>query len=343
MHLNKDKKIVALALYFPLNILMIEILAHLSFIDGFSLILKNPFSFLLNTILFASITLFLLAILRKDKLVFSIMPVFSAIIGVGTKLKIDFRGVGLNILDFFVLKEAGEMTNNLTLTFIITTLVLLIFFFVLFAFLIINMPRINLNPKLRKNGILTFVILALFLYFVGPSSITVNSAGIKRKLYIEESGSLYYFAAQIKNTTNITTPTEEEVNETLEPLLADYSENIEDTKPDIIIIQSESFSDPTIIGLNQFTEDPLPFFHSLQNEANSFNISVPSFCGGTANTEYEVITGLSTMFYPSDATVFANYMTKPTISVGSILKNDGYTSTLLHPFHSSFYSRNIAF
>ena len=100
MALSKEKQIIILTLYFPLNILMIEILAHLSFLKGFSLLLKIPFFFLLNTILFAIITLFLLAVLRKYKLVFSIMPVFSAIIGIGTKLKIDFRGVGLNILDY---------------------------------------------------------------------------------------------------------------------------------------------------------------------------------------------------------------------------------------------------
>ena len=343
MALSKEKQIIILTLYFPLNILMIEILAHLSFLKGFSLLLKIPFSFLLNTILFAIITLFLLAILRKDKLVFSIMPVFSAIIGIGTKLKIDFRGVGLNILDFFILKEAREMSNNLTPAFILTAALMLLFFFLLFFFIIFNMPKIKLNTKIRKNGILTFIMIALFLYFIGPYTITVNSAGIKRKLYIEESGSLYYFAAQIQNTTNITAPSEEEVNENLKSLLTGYQENIEATKPDIIIVQSESFSDPTKIGLNQFTEDPLPFFHSLQKKANSFNISVPVFCGGTANTEYEIITGLSTMFYPSDATVFANYMTKPTISVGSILRNSSYTSTLMHPFHSSFYSRNIAY
>lgn len=343
MKINENKKIILLALYFPLNILMIETLAHLSFLDGFFLLFKTPFSFLLNTIFFCVLTIFLLAILRKDKLVFSIMTILSIIIGIGTKLKIDFRGVGLNILDFSILKEAGTMTNNLTTPFIIKALIFIVFFLILFAIIIRNLPSIALNTKATKNGILTFVIIIFFLYFIGPYTVTVNSAGIKRKLYIEEIGSLYYFAAQIQNTTNIEVPDEEEVTENLKPLLEGYEENIDEVKPDIIIIQSESFSDPTVIGMEQFSTDPLPYFHKLQEEGNGFNISVPSFCGGTANTEYEIITGLSTMFYPTDATVFANYMSKPTISVGSILRNDGYESTLIHPFHSSFYSRNVAY
>ena len=45
--------------------------------------------------------------------------------------------------------------------------------------------------------------IIVFLYFIGPYTITVNSGGIKRKLYIEESGSLYYFAAQIKRVVHV--------------------------------------------------------------------------------------------------------------------------------------------
>ncbi|MCI0502555.1 MAG: LTA synthase family protein [Fusobacteria bacterium] len=340
---SNERQIVFLAIYFPLNILMIEMLAHLNILNGFLLLLKNPFSFLLNTILFSCITLFFLAILQKDKLVFSLMPILSAIIGLGTKLKIDFRGVGLNILDFMILKEAGEMTNNLTTDFIVKSMLMLAFFMLIFVFIIINLPEISLNPKIRKNGILIFITIIVFLYFIGPYTITVNSGGIKRKLYIEESGSLYYFAAQIKNNNTLSVPDKEEVTTNLLPILTGYQENIETIKPDIVIIQNESFTDPTLLGQKNFSEDPLEFFHSLQQEANSFNISVPSFCGGTANTEYEIITGLSTMFYPSDATVFANYMTKPSISIGSILRTNSYDSTLLHPFHSTFYSRNIAY
>jgi len=340
---SENFQIMLLILYFPINILVLETLAHLSLFDGLSLLLKNPFAFLLNTILFASITYFFLALLKRQTIVFYFMTIISFLVGLGTKLKIDFRGVGLNILDFSILQEAGGMTNNLSTSFVITASLMVFIFSLLFIFIISNMPKIQLSSKIRRNGVLAFILVSLFLYFLGPYTVTIKSAGIKRKLYIEESGSLYYFAAQIKNTTSLETPSEEEVTTILQPIVDATTAKEDTVKPDIIIIQSESFTDPTLIGMDKFTSDPLPFFHSLQKRSYSFGLSVPSFAGGTANTEFEVITGMSTMFFPSDATVYANYMLKPTISVGSILRNNGYTATLLHPFHSSFYSRINAY
>lgn len=345
MFKNKSEKfqIIMLVIYFPISILSIEVLAHLSLFGGLTVLLKNPFAFLLNTVLFASITYFFLSLFRKQTIVFGLMTIISFLLGLGTKLKIDFRGVGLNILDFLVVSEAGGMINNLSTSFIITASITLILLTVLFVYIIGNMPKIMLSSKLRRNGILAFIIVSLFLYFLGPYTVTIKSAGIKRKLYIQESGSLYYFAAQIKNTTSLKAPSEEEVETVLRPIV-DASPIKEDTiKPDILIIQSESFTDPTLIGMENFSADPIPYFHSLQKVSNSFGMSVPSFCGGTANTEFEVVTGMSTMFFPSDATVYANYMNKPTISLGSILRHNGYSSTLIHPFHSTFYNRNSAY
>lgn len=345
MFKNKSEKfqIIMLVIYFPISILAIEVLAHLSLFGGLVVLLKNPFAFLLNTVLLASITYFLLSLFRKQSIVFGFMTLISFLLGLGTKLKIDFRGVGLNILDFLVVSEAGGMINNLSTSFIITASITVILFTVLFVYIIGNMPKIMLSSKLRRNGILAFIIVSLFLYFLGPYTVTIKSAGIKRKLYIQESGSLYYFAAQIQNTTSLKAPTEEEVATVLRPIV-DATPAKEDTiKPDILIIQSESFTDPTLIGMEKFSADPIPYFHSLQKASNSFGMSVPSFAGGTANTEFEVVTGMSTMFFPSDATVYANYMNKPTISLGSILRLNGYSSKLIHPFHSTFYNRNSAY
>ncbi len=345
MFKNKSEKfqIMMLVIYFPISILTIEMLAHLNVITGFNLLLKNPFAFLLNTVLFATITYFFLALFKKQKLVFTLMTIISFLIGLGTKLKIDFRGVGLNILDFLIIQEAGGMINNLSTSFIITASVMVLLLAIVFIYIIGNMPKIKLSSKIRRNGILAFILVSLFLYFLGPYTVTIKSAGIKRKLYIEESGSLYYFAAQIQNTTSLKAPSEEDVTAILKPIVETSPVKEDTIKPDILIIQSESFTDPTLIGLENFSADPIPYFHSLQKASNSFGMSVPSFCGGTANTEFEVVTGMSTMFFPSDATVYANYMTKPTISLGSILKNNGYTASLLHPFHSSFYSRDNAY
>lgn len=340
---NEQQQILLLVLYFPLSILAIEILAHLSIGSGLLLLLRNPFAFLMNTIVLAVISYFLLSIIRHQKVVFTLITLISFLLGLATKLKIDFRGVGLNVLDLLIVKEAGEMTNNLSASFLIKSGILVFLLSMLFAYLIRHMITVHLSSKFRKNGVLAFLLLMLFLYFLGPYTITIKSAGIKRKLYIEESGSLYYFAAQIQNTTTLHTPKEAAVHDAFDRILEAYQPSSDTIIPDIIVIQSESFTDPTRLGMENFSEDPLPYFHQLQQQSNAFDITVPSFAGGTANSEYEVVTGMSTLFYPSDATVYANYLVKPTISLGSILSVNGYSTTLLHPFHSTFYRRDNAY
>ena len=162
---GEKARILTLVLYFPFSILAIETLAHLNLWQGLLLLVRQPFAFLLNTMLFGAIAYFLLAIFRNQKLVLGAMSLISILIGLGTKLKIDFRGVGLNVLDFLILKEAGEMTNNLSESFIIQAVLYSSLILILSLFLILNMPVIRLNPKFRKNGILAFVLLSLFLYF----------------------------------------------------------------------------------------------------------------------------------------------------------------------------------
>jgi hypothetical protein len=63
--------------------------------------------------------------------------------------------------------------------------------------------------------------------------------------------------------------------------------------PNIIIVQLESFMDPTIIEGLECSEDPIPNFRRLMEEYSSGYFKVPSVGAGTANTEFECITGMS--------------------------------------------------
>lgn len=114
-------------------------------------------------------------------------------------------------------------------------------------------------------------------------------------------------------------------------------------KPDIVYILSESFWDPTVVKGLKLSADPIPTYRKLVSEGISGTITVPGIGGGTANTEYEVLTGLSKEFinnYSLPYNPYNDYITRPVSSMASILSEQGYKTTALHTYHSWFYRRD---
>ncbi|AEI41127.1 LTA synthase family protein [Paenibacillus mucilaginosus] len=108
--------------------------------------------------------------------------------------------------------------------------------------------------------------------------------------------------------------------------------------PNIIIVLSEAFWDPTQLPGLQFSRDPIPFFHSLQKSFPHGTMLSPMFGGGTANVELEVLTGLSYRFFPPDSVVYEQYIKQPTPSLATILSAQGYKATAIAPFHQWFFT-----
>ncbi|MBQ8913240.1 MAG: LTA synthase family protein, partial [Lachnospiraceae bacterium] len=112
-------------------------------------------------------------------------------------------------------------------------------------------------------------------------------------------------------------------------------------KPNIIIIQLESFFDPNGLKGLTMSEDPVPNFNKFKDEYPSGYFTVPALGAGTANSEFEVLTGIkSTYFgageYPYKTTVNDT----PVVSLCSLLADQGYATHAIHNNKSSFYDRN---
>ena len=66
--------------------------------------------------------------------------------------------------------------------------------------------------------------------------------------------------------------------------------------PNIICVLLESFIDPYDVNFLNMSEDPIPNFHALEENFSSGYLTVPVVGAGTANTEFEVLTGMSMQF-----------------------------------------------
>ena len=107
-------------------------------------------------------------------------------------------------------------------------------------------------------------------------------------------------------------------------------------KPDIIIVMSESFWDPTRLPGVKITPDPIP----TAREMSSGSMFSPEFGGMTANIEFEALTGFSNAFLPYGSIPYQQYIRQPLPSLATFLQSEGYTTRALHPFSGWFWNRS---
>ncbi|MCI6998847.1 MAG: LTA synthase family protein [Eubacterium sp.] len=115
-------------------------------------------------------------------------------------------------------------------------------------------------------------------------------------------------------------------------------------RPVIIAIMNEAFSDLNIVGDLPVDEEILPFFNSMQENTLKGWTQVPVFGAGTANTEWEFLTGHSMHFLPAGATPYSNNaLTDSYASIVLNLKKIGYHCIAMHPYYEYGYTRNAVY
>jgi phosphoglycerol transferase MdoB-like AlkP superfamily enzyme len=66
----------------------------------------------------------------------------------------------------------------------------------------------------------------------------------------------------------------------------------------------------------------------------------PAFGGGTANVEFEMLTGFSNLFFNTSIIPYNVYFKHNTPSIVSAFKDSGYDTVAIHPNTGDFYNRN---
>lgn len=112
--------------------------------------------------------------------------------------------------------------------------------------------------------------------------------------------------------------------------------------PDIVVIQSESFFDPTIMHGYE-NANLTPNLKRLAAEGMSGPLHVPTFGGGTIRTEFEVLTGLSLRYFSNMQFPYLQLDDKVVPSMVRVLRAHGYETVAIHGNDPTFWNRNTAF
>ncbi len=109
--------------------------------------------------------------------------------------------------------------------------------------------------------------------------------------------------------------------------------------PDIIIIMSEAFWDPTRLPGVHLTPDPMPTIRALSHG----DLFSPSQGGNTSNVEFEALTGFSNAFLPIGSVPYQQYLHRNLPSIMWTLKAQGYETMAMHPYYKHFWNRDNAY
>ena len=141
---------------------------------------------------------------------------------------------------------------------------------------------------------------------------------------------------------------EDKIDDLVSDLLGENSGSEEPVTPvntpNVIFVQLESFYDLDALKGFTFSQDIMPNFTRLKDSCMSGILTVPSIGAGTANTEFEILSGMSMSLFGMGEYPYESVLQKQACeSICFILEPYGYTSHAIHNYKGYFYSRNIAF
>ena len=327
----------------------------------------NAIVYLLGTKFFAMIltTIFLDALFSIFYFVttrYWTSNVLVSLIGIGwaiaNKIKLLLRGEPIYPTEISEIVNWKTLLPMIGKTTVIAILVAVVIVIALDIFLEIKFP-IKKRGSWKKRGIWALLSLALFMTpfrfnhdggviyhinrgfdnrqrFRNPErDIQVNGPVLNFLNYIDlqimDQPATGYSASTIKQLNDKYAKVANKINKNRKNKLSDQT---------IVFNLSESFADPNTfptIKIEQSAPNPVKFIESMKSRSSYGTMLSAGYGGGTANMEWETLTGLNMGLFKSTLTpyvqVVPNYNFYPTIGM-----NFDYKSAI-HPFIGTYYSR----
>ncbi len=339
-----------------LIMLIVETAGRHSITESIMFMLQHPLVFICNTMLVAavlSISLFF----RRRLFATCLLSISWLSIGIINGVILSNRMTPFNVKDLSNINEARAiLTNYFSVLNLILIALAIPLAAVIILFLYRKTPRMDKRVDFRKMS----VIFVLIVFLAGGSISVGMKVGILDTFfgnlayaYLDNGVPYSFMITWLK--TGIDRPKDYSA-ETIQELfiygelgkdgIYTPGEDDDDSKfkPNIIFLQLESFIDPTISTTVEFSQDPIPNFRKMLSKYSSGYMTVPAVGAGTANVEFEAITGISARFFGPGEYPYKSVLTEKTCeSIPYNLSELGYSSHAIHNHRGAFYNRNKVF
>ncbi len=224
-------------------------------------------------------------------------------------------------------------------------------FYLLFLFL----ARPVLPGKQRYRIAGTPVLLIFLYFFVGNPSIREATYEAVFGISLDEAmdqdtnytkhGFLTAFALNF-GALNMTEPqhySKAYVEHMFEKYIPENMDTGDFQNPDVIVVLSESFWDPSVLQNVEFSKDPLQNYHRIAENHPSGSMVSCTFGGGTVRPEFEILTGMTTNMLPPGNVPYQQYVFSDIFSYARFFKGLGYDALGIHTYQKTFYERERAY
>ncbi len=322
---------------------------------GLQFMVEHPLIFFYNAmIIFA--TLVIASIFKRRLFVFTIITIFWLAIGIVNGVILTQRMTPFTVKDLSILDDGiSIVTNYLSTAQIAMAIGGALAAIGLLILLYIKGPKKALPVKWKRNLLgIVLIIAATF----GMTSFMINSGRVETffgnlAYAYRDYGVVYCFANTWLNT-GISKPegysqesildifSDEELGDDNAMLLEQKDEDEE--HPNIVFLQLESFIDPATIKTIELDKEACPNFRRLVENYPSGQLTVPACGAGTANVEFEVMSGLSVKFFGPGEYPYKSILKEKTLeTIAYDLKSLGYSTHAIHNHRAVFYNRNTVF
>lgn len=333
-------------------VFVVEILSRRDFLSACSFVGGHTGAFLFNAfIVFASLSLVYL--FRRRAFFRIIISGFWIILGIINGCILSNRVTPFGFTDLKCINDLFAMNNTNYFTAEEATIVVIgLGLFALFcAVLFIKGPRYQ--GRIHKIVVLASIVSVMFIGLPVTTSAAQNANVVASYFSniaqgYENYGFIYGFSSSVvdRGMSKPDDYTEEHVAEITDKAESSKQETTvaKDEAPNIICVLLESFCDPDEIKFLHYNDDPIPTFHKLEENYSTGYLTVPVVGAGTANSEFEVLTGMSMQYFGTGEYPYKTILKKTDCeSTAADLASIGYGTHAVHNNGGNFYSRVNAF
>ena len=324
----------------------------------------QPLLIVLNTLPIGLLLLAFTCLFRNVFYSGALVNVCVCLLSVANRIKLEVRDEPVFPRDFALLKEVGSAMNTYDISFPVGVFAVVLLSSLILAGLGLfvgcrpfSVAKLHKRESIASKrlhdwllrilgAVSSFAVLTVLILTVYASNDLYNSFRVSNAYYIpsvfNELGFPYCFCHQF-TTYPIDRPNGFQLTEAER---WDTAETVSGLGKDVnvIMVMNEAFSDITDHPMFTYdeTSDPLPNLHALQADPNTIasgHLVVPGFAGGTANTEFDVLTGMQTNALSATTTSAMRTLHRNLDSLFRVFSADGYHTSFFHPGNDWFYNR----
>lgn len=263
-------------------------------------------------------------------------------------IMVNFRGTPLTYSDTYAIIDGLAMAKQ----YVTKELIIIFGVFILCIVLLnckIFSKKIRESYKISKVSIVVIILTVMFSNKIIDKNLAMGILAPQNwdmLLSYDENGfvfSIYDTYKSYKREKPVAYSKDKilEIKSNIDKAVIETKNEV---NPNIIIVQLESVMDPYTIEGIELSDDPIKNIRKLSEENSSGVLSVPTFGGGTARTEFEVLTGMSLDYFSPGEIPHNTYLKKqPVESLAYVLDSKTYEKTFIHNFQGNFYERNKAY